>query len=335
MSTSVLEKTLTGAGAPSTVVSVVAALAEASRAISIDLRTDTVVAAESSNSFGDEVLSVDLMAERHIATQLRDCPTVATFVSEEQPILTPTPNAESGMYTVSYDPLDGSSIITTNFSVGSIFAVWPGRTPIGLQVQDMVASVVSLYGPRTMLFVAFRPTTNTNSTGTVLQFYLHSNVWTPLRDAVPRQIKKKATMFAPGNLRAALELPWYRDIIMAYMNEKATLRYTGGMVPDVCQIVVRSDGVYMTPATPNHKMKLRLIFEAAPMAFLVVCAGGRATTGYMNMMEVRVNEVEQRTAIALGSSWDVERYENMCRDHSNSTNNKTDKIRTCNNGSKL
>ncbi|KAH9588869.1 Fructose-1-6-bisphosphatase class I [Trypanosoma melophagium] len=340
MSTSVLQKTLTEAEAPSTVVSVVAAIAEACRAISADLRTDTVVAAQSSNSFGDEVLSVDVMAERHIATKLCDCSAVATIVSEERPVLTPTPNAGSGLYTVSYDPLDGSSIIATNFSVGSIFAVWPGRSPIGLQVRDMVASVVSLYGPRTVLFVAFSPTANTTSTtsvGTVLRFYLHGNTWTPLRDSVPRQISKKATIFAPGNLRASLELPWYRDIVLAYMNEKATLRYTGGMVPDVCQIVVKGDGVYMTPATPNHKMKLRLIFEAAPMTFLVVCAGGRATTGHTDMMEVRVDEVEQRTAIALGSSWDVKRYERMCRYHSNSSNSITNKDRnnSDNHGSKL
>ncbi|KEG08390.1 sedoheptulose-1,7-bisphosphatase [Trypanosoma grayi] len=174
----------------------------------------------------------------------------------------------------------------------------------------MTASVVAVYGPRAVLFVAL-PQTG------VLQFYCDDGCWKHLRRAVPRGIRQKATLFAPGNLRAARTLRWYDDIVTAYMRRGATLRYTGGMVPDVCQIVVKGDGIYMTPESPGYKMKLRLLFEAAPMAFLVECAGGRATTGTMNMMDVRVEEIEQRTAIALGCQWDVEQYERMCRAYNN------------------
>ncbi|ESL09369.1 sedoheptulose-1,7-bisphosphatase [Trypanosoma rangeli SC58] len=292
-------------GVPSSVVDVVVAIAEACREIAINLRTDTVKTAQTNNSFGDEVLSVDVMAEKHILSCLCSCRQVVAFVSEEQPTLTSTPHAGRGLYTVSYDPLDGSSIIATNFSVGSIFAVWPGATPIGLHVRDMVASVVTVYGPRTVMFVSLHHLP-------VMEFYCDGHRWLRLRHETARTFKPKATLFAPGNLRATMYLPWYKDLVASYMNSGATLRYTGGMVADVCQILVKGDGIYMTPESPHHKVKLRLLFEGAPMAFLMECAGGRSTTGTMNMMDVRVTEIEQRSPIALGCRWDVERYESMC-----------------------
>ncbi|KAF5220057.1 putative sedoheptulose-1,7-bisphosphatase [Trypanosoma cruzi] len=310
-STTFLEE-LAGEGVPSSVADVVAAIAEACREISIDLRTEVVKAVGANNSFGDEVLSVDDMAEKHISSCLSGCRHVLAFVSEERPTLTSTPHLGRGMYTVSYDPLDGSSIIATNFSVGSIFALWPGATPIGLRVRDMVASVVAVYGPRTVLFVSLRPVG-------VVEFYYHGDRWTRVQNEVPRTLKLRATLFAPGNLRAVMYLPWYKELVTSYMNSGATLRYTGGMVADVCQIIVKGDGIYMTPESPHHKVKLRLLFEAAPMAFLVECAGGRSTTGTKNMMDVRVVEMEQKTPIALGCLWDVERYESMCSVYKKST----------------
>ncbi|RNF12724.1 sedoheptulose-1,7-bisphosphatase [Trypanosoma conorhini] len=306
-------------GAASSVVDVVVAIAEACHDVAIDLRTDTVKAAQASNTFGDEVLSVDVMAERHISSRLRGCRQVVAFVSEEQPTLTCTPHAGRGRYTVSYDPLDGSSIIATNFSVGSIFAVWPGATPIGLYVRDMVASVVAVYGPRTVIFVALRNLP-------VMEFYCHGDRWSRLRHEAACTLKAKATLFAPGNLRATRYLPWYKDLVAAYMNDGATLRYTGGMVADVCQILVKGDGIFMTPESPHHKVKLRLLFEAAPMAFLMECAGGRSTTGTMNMMDVRVAEMEQKSPVALGCRWDVERYESMCSAYNKHGNKSCSKL---------
>lgn len=76
-------------------------------------------------------------------------------------------------------------------------------------------------------------------------------------------------MFSPGNLRATFDNPNYERLISHYIGEKYTLRYTGGMVPDVFQIIVKEKGVFTNVTSPSTKAKLRLLFEVAPLALLV------------------------------------------------------------------
>ncbi|KAG8344915.1 Fructose 1 6 bisphosphatase N terminal domain [Trypanosoma vivax] len=325
---------LRAAGTPDSATQLIATIAAVCQSIAVKLRTEPVTAPMSlQNSFGDTLLSLDVIVDKLISEALGGSESVAAFLSEETPRLTPTTRVSSAPYTVSYDPLDGSSVIASNFAVGSIFAIWPGSTPLGLRVRDLVASVVAVYGPRLTLFVA-------TWRGGVMEFFDSGVGWRLVRSVRSRDlsdtgasefgeagnaaakclesnsplvnsIKPKATVFSPGNLRVTNVLPWYRTLVETYTKEGATLRYTGAMVPDVCQIIVRGDGIFMTPVSATHKMKLRLLFEAAPMAFLIECAGGRSTTGVRDMMDVRVETLGQRTAIALGSAWDVKRYESL------------------------
>ena len=76
-------------------------------------------------------------------------------------------------------------------------------------------------------------------------------------------------MFSPGNLRATFDNPNYERLISHYIGEKYTLRYTGGMVPDVFQIIVKEKGVFTNVTSPSTKAKLRLLFEVAPLGLLV------------------------------------------------------------------
>ena len=76
-------------------------------------------------------------------------------------------------------------------------------------------------------------------------------------------------LFAPGNLRATFDNPAYDRLIKFYLEEKYTLRYTGGMVPDVFQILVKEKGVFTNVTSPTTKAKLRILFEVAPLALLV------------------------------------------------------------------
>ena len=76
-------------------------------------------------------------------------------------------------------------------------------------------------------------------------------------------------MFSPGNLRATFDNPNYERLISHYIGEKYTLRYTGGMVPDVFQIIVKEKGVFTNVTSPSTKAKLRILFEVAPLALLV------------------------------------------------------------------
>jgi sedoheptulose-bisphosphatase len=290
---------------------VLKAIAAASSETSAALRTEVIQRAKGKgkNKFGDDVLSVDLLADDCISRHLQQCPQVAAFCSEERPTLTRTGNLRQGGgagYCVAFDPLDGSSVIPCNFAVGSIFGVWRGDDFVGQRVKDIVASVVVVYGPRTAMFLSHR------NFGGVVEFLLERDgSWVRISET-PLVVRKDATIFAPGNLRAVAVLPWYRRIVVDYMNKGTTLRYTGGMVPDVCQILIKGNGVFMTPESPKHKVKLRVLFECGPMAFMLQCAGGYSTTGLGDYMDVIITELHQRSPIALGSSNDVRRFEDAC-----------------------
>ena len=88
-------------------------------------------------------------------------------------------------------------------------------------------------------------------------------------------------LFAPGNLRATFDNPAYQRLINYYLGEKYTLRYTGGMVPDVFQILVKEKGVFTNVTSPTTKAKLRILFEVAPLA-LLVRNDGRMTTDVLD-----------------------------------------------------
>lgn len=299
---------------------VVGAIADATRIISSDLRTALVRPADTTqtpshsadNTFGDIVLSVDLLAEREIAMRLRDCPAVVSFASEEQPQLQHT-NSAHGAYSVTYDPLDGSSIIGANFSVGSIFGIWQGKAPlVGQRVRDMAASIMIVYGPRTVLYIGLPANSSVEgSTPVAAQFLLMASSWVLTADAM--RIGPKASVFSPGNLRAAALLPWYKAVLKGYAKRGATLRYTGGMVPDVAQMLVRGQGIFMTPQSPGHKVKLRVAFECGPLAFLVHCAGGAATDGEKDYLDTVLASITQVGPVAMGSAADVAAYETACR----------------------
>lgn len=113
------------------------------------------------NSSGDEQLHLDIDCDNAVFHAIRDTGVFAVAASEETPVETDvrpsssTANEDEGpWYSIGFDPLDGSSIIDANFSVGSIFGVWPGKGLLGRTGREQVASVISLYGPRTTLVIA-------------------------------------------------------------------------------------------------------------------------------------------------------------------------------------
>jgi fructose-1,6-bisphosphatase len=124
------------------------------------------------------------------------------------------------------DPLDGSSVIDANFSVGSIFGIWPGKGLVGRSGREQVAAAVSLYGPRTLLCIALP------EQGKVFEVTLVKNRtnWEVSRPDI--KIKPAGKIFAPGNLRATNDHAKYNQLMQYWMAERYQLRYTGGMVPD-------------------------------------------------------------------------------------------------------
>merc|ERR1711907_204137 len=102
----------------------------------------------------------------------------------------------------------------------------------------------------------------------------------------------------------------YAKLVEYYMTNKFTLRYTGGLVPDVCQQFTKKQGVFTNPTSPSSPAKLRLAFEAAPFGRLVEMAGGKTSNGIdgKSILDTKITAVDQRTALAIGSANEVERF---------------------------
>ena len=194
--------------------------------------------------------------------------------------------------------------VDNNWAVGTILGIWGAETGIlGATGRDQVASMVALYGPRTTVFV-------TLDDG-VYEFTYGANGqegWLCSREKV--QISEESKIFAPANMRAAQDLPEYAKLIDYWMTNRYTLRYTGGLVPDICQQFTKRQGVFSNPTSSSSPAKLRLAFEAAPFGLLVEKAGGKTSDGVSgaSILDTKITGIDQRTPLCIGSAREVERF---------------------------
>lgn len=236
--------------------------------------------------------------------------------SEEDPVVRNVDDGKAGEFTVCWDPLDGSSIVDNNWAVGTMVGVWPKSTGlIGATGRDQVTSIVALYGPRTTVLVALDDGAYEFTYGSTPEGGQRADgtweAWICSRHQI--QIAPKSKIFAPANMRAAQELPGYKQLIDHFMANRYTLRYTGGLVPDVYQQFTKGQGVFSNPTSESSPAKLRLAFEAAPFGLLVEKAGGKTSDGVTggSILDVQINAVDQRTALCMGSADEVDRFNEM------------------------
>lgn len=230
-------------------------MSEAVRTIAFKVRTASCAGTACVNSFGDEQLAVDMLADKLLFEALRYSGVCKYACSEEVP---ETVDMGGEGFCVAFDPLDGSSIVDTNFSVGTIFGVWPGDKLTGITGRDQAAAGMGIYGPRTVFCIALKDAPGCQ------EFLLQDDgKWVHVKETTEIGEGK---LFAPGNLRATFDNPEYEKLVSYWLGERYTLRYTGGMVPDVFQIIVKEKGV-LRPAM------MRLPF--ARSAQVVQRGGGR------------------------------------------------------------
>ncbi|CDJ35958.1 sedoheptulose-1,7 bisphosphatase, putative [Eimeria mitis] len=282
--------------------------------ISKALRSTKVTKSGTSNSFGEEQLSVDLLAERQLRIWAKECRFVKAISSEEDTNLEEV--NPGGSLVVCWDPLDGSSIIDCNWSVASIFGIWQigekglqwkgPATLIGATGRQLVAALLVIYGPRTTALLSVN--------GSTFDLQLDPEEGAPVVLRGPCSILKKgAKIFSPANLRAAQDLPAYNEMVQRWMEERYTLRYTGGLGPDVYQLFVKGHGVFCNPASNKAPAKLRLAYEVAPIAFLVEAAGGRSSNGKCSALDVALEKMDHRTAFCCGTEEEVVNFEAAVR----------------------
>ncbi|KAH9822929.1 Sedoheptulose-1,7-bisphosphatase [Teratosphaeria destructans] len=303
------------AGKGSLVDSVIPTLIYCIDQISRELRAaHRVSLVGTSNAFGDDQLNVDVLAERIIRSEIAKCPSIVTASSEEDPteqhVGTQTSGQDAEHYSLAFDPLDGSSIIAPNWTVGTIVGVWKGSSALHQRPTDgQVAAILGVYGPRTTAIVALR-----SQDGRAVSFEVGlgedketatCEILRPGVDLLKPPFKTR--YFAPANLRAAAEDDKYRDLVMHYVMSKYTLRYSGGLVPDIIHTLVKGHGIYISPVTDKSKAKLRRLYELAPIALIIEGAGGvavDAATG-RSVLETSIEDCDERAGIICGTAEEV------------------------------
>lgn len=268
----------------------------ASKYINHAMRTGDLGLAGTSNLYGEEQLALDVLADEIIKDRLDHTGRVAKIISEEQSdIIIFERKGKLRQYSVCYDPLDGSSLVDVNLAVGTIVSIYSGDNPLQAGRNQKGAMYV-LYGPRTTLVYSVGEG--------VYEFTLNSlGEYSLTRENII--LKDYGNIYSPGGLRQQY-LPNQRKFV-SYLEENGyKLRYSGGFVPDINQILLKGSGIFMYPAlSGSPDGKLRLPFELNPMAFLIENAGGTASTGSIPILDVTPKHLDQRCPIYIGSRQEV------------------------------
>jgi len=241
---------------------------------------------------------------------------LAAMASEEMETIHPIPNRyPQGEYMLLFDPLDGSSNIDVNVSIGTIFSVLKAPEGMGTPTEQdflqkgsqQVAAGYAIYGPQTMLIF----TTGNGVNCFTLDREMGSWVLTERNIQIPADTQEFAINMS--NVRHWYPpVTRYVDDMLAGktgpLNKNYNMRWIASMVADVHRILHRG-GIFMYPADkrePDKAGKLRLMYEANPMSMIVEQAGGASTDGKQRMLDVQPTALHQRVPVFLGSKNEVE-----------------------------
>ena len=248
------------------------------------------------NIYGEEQLALDRSADEILQNQFKFSGFVKDYASEEQPEIIRVGKGNE-RYSITADPLDGSSLVDTNLAIGTIIGIHRDSV-LEKGEESLVAAMYITYGPLiTMIYSAGKGTH---------EFVLNREGEYVLAEE-NITLNEKGSIYGLGGLRKDW-LPEHLKFIESLEDEGYKLRYSGGFVPDFNQILIKRGGIFSYPALKNNKNgKLRLIFELQPMAFLITQAGGMATDGKEDILSIKPESLDQRSPIYIGSRVEVER----------------------------
>ena len=243
---------------------------------------------ENTNSTGDTQLKLDILSDKIIEEEFKDLKEVKELASEEKDdALTLHKN---GKYLIGYDPLDGSSLIDVNLSVGSIFGIYEND----YSGKNLKSAVYVVYGPRVELVVA---------SDDVKLYRLINGEFKFIK---VMKLNQKGKLNAPGGTQQNW-LPHHKQMIDDIFKSGYRLRYSGGMVPDLHQILLKGGGLFSYPATSDvPKGKLRMVFEVFPFAFVYEKAGGEAIDGQKRLLDLTPSHIHDTTPCFFGSYKEIE-----------------------------
>ena len=271
------------------------------------------------NVYGEEVKKLDIFSHDTLLRATEHSGQLCVMASEEHEDIIQIPDhMPLGKYVLLFDPLDGSSIIDANVSVGTIFSIFKRVTPSGTPgtLEDclqtglkQVAAGYVLYGSSTIIVY-------TAGHG-VHGFTLDPSFGEFLLSNENIKIPKKSKIYSINEGNYKFWHPGLKKYIKYLQEEDQetgrpySLRYVGSMAADIHRNLLYG-GIFMYPADSKHKEgKLRLMIECNPMAFIVEAAGGRATNGKKRILEIQPESLHQRTPLFIGSEEDVKMAEDF------------------------
>ena len=278
---------------------------------------DILGTAGDTNTQGEEQQKLDVYANEKFIQMLTNRNIVCGIASEEEDdfiAINSYDKNNQNKYVVLIDPLDGSSNIDVNVSVGTIFSIYRRITPVGTPVvlddflqkgKEQVAAGYIIYGTSTMLVY----TTGDGVNGFTLNpaigtFYLsHPNMTFPKSGKI-YSVNEGNYVHFPQGIKDYIKFCQQEENDRPY-----TSRYIGSLVSDFHRNMIKG-GIYLYPQSAAYpKGKLRLLYECNPMAFLAEQASGKATDGFQRIMDIEPTELHQRTPFVCGSSLMVDDVE--------------------------
>lgn len=274
-------------------------------------------AAGLTNIQDEEVQKLDILANEQCKNFLCQTGHFSSLASEEEDsVVTMGEFGESAKYIVAFDPLDGSSNIDVNVSIGTIFSVHKRLEGVDRNDEkqflqrgrDQVLAGYILYGSSTVLVFSFG--------NGVHEFTLDQGVGEFLLSREHVVLPESCSIYSVNEGNTSYFADKDKKFIEYLKNEKkAGGRYIGSLVADFHRNLIRG-GIFLYPGvdkkgTGEYKGKLRLNYEAKPMAFLLEQAGGLATDGKNNILDIEPTELHQRVPLIMGNKNVVEEYINM------------------------
>jgi fructose-1,6-bisphosphatase I len=271
------------------------------------------------NTHGEQQKKMDVYANEQFISALQSGGECCIVVSEEndEHVYIDSEISKDAKYIVAIDPLDGSSNIDVNVSVGTIFSIYRRKSDEGKATLDdvlqkgteQVAAGYVIYGSSTMLVY----TTGKGVNGFTLDPSIGEFCLSHPEISVPNQgntysINEGYYTHLPAGVKKYIK---YCQVEDDGTSRPYTSRYTGSMIADIHRNLIKG-GIFIYPATSQYANgKLRLVYECNPMAFIVEQAGGKASDGYRRILDIEVTELHQRSAIFIGSQKMIEKAEEM------------------------
>ncbi len=272
------------------------AIQQSAKKIKRAIDTKDIGYSESENSSGELQLQLDIKCDMIIEEEFSKIASINSIASEEKEAAMQF--HKQSPYFIAYDPIDGSSLLDVNLSVGSIFGIYKG----GFEAKNMVAACYVVYGPRVEMVFAHNK---------VKLHLLQNDSFEYIKEI---RLNNKGKLNAPGGTQQNWK-PYHKQLVDSLFSEGYRLRYSGGMVPDLHQILLKGGGLFSYPATSDKPHgKLRKLFEVFPFAFIYKKAGGFAIDAKQDIMELGCSHIHDTSPCFFGSRYEIEKVIDAYKD---------------------